>query len=317
MTKIAGREQRNKYCDLTLLPSNCFLLGPPIEPANGHGACDTGHVSQPPGARDRLGKDGEWIWRTNRNVLRTGWVSHHAEYNSLHINTCLFFFLMQLESPKDILDFMRFSLHISNTTPTVWDDTWLNFVSFSPHSKLSELCLFFQFYRWKADSEKLNVSLSGRGRTHASPTWQLLNGFSILPSWKVTTEIDWQKSMLARLGFQPCNYQRWDNLEEIPSTESPAMNQVYCWSNNMCLPLSHFFFFFSPISWPPLQHVDVPGPRTESEPQLQQCQILKPLWQAGDWTWVSSATRAAAVGSLTHFARSRNSSSHFWIINQG
>lgn len=119
---------------------------------------------------------------------------------------------MQLESPKDILDFMRFSLHISNTTPTVWDDTWLNFVSFSPHSKLSELCLFFQFYRWKADSEKLNVSLSGRGRTHASPTWQLLNGFSILPSWKVTTEIDWQKSMLQRLGLQPCNYQRWGKL---------------------------------------------------------------------------------------------------------
>ena len=51
------------------------------------------------------------------------------------------------------------------------------------------------------------------------------------------------------------------------------------------------------------QHMGIPRPRTESEPQLrptpqlQQCQILNPLCLTGDWTHTS-----AAVRFLTHCA---------------
>ena len=54
-----------------------------------------------------------------------------------------------------------------------------------------------------------------------------------------------------------------------------------------------------------LQHMEFPRSGTESEPrlqhapQLQQCQILNPLSQAGDRTCTSTATQEAAVGSLT------------------
>ena len=46
--------------------------------------------------------------------------------------------------------------------------------------------------------------------------------------------------------------------------------------------------------------MEVPGPGTESEPQLQQRQILNPLLKAGDQTHTSAATRATVVGFLTH-----------------
>ena len=55
------------------------------------------------------------------------------------------------------------------------------------------------------------------------------------------------------------------------------------------------------ILWPHLGYVEVPGPGIESEPQMQlrQCRILH--W-ARDPTLTSAATRAAAVGFLTHCA---------------
>ena len=50
-----------------------------------------------------------------------------------------------------------------------------------------------------------------------------------------------------------------------------------------------------------LQRMEVPEPGiVQSEPQLQQCQILNPLLQAGNWTCTSAATRAAIVRSSTH-----------------
>ena len=56
------------------------------------------------------------------------------------------------------------------------------------------------------------------------------------------------------------------------------------------------------------QHMDVPGPRMASEPQLQpmpqllQLWIFNPLCQARDRTCSSMVTRATAVRSLTHCA---------------
>ena len=58
------------------------------------------------------------------------------------------------------------------------------------------------------------------------------------------------------------------------------------------------------VFWPCLQHMQVPGPGTESEPQLcptpqlQQCWILNPLRGARDQNL--SLCRAAAVRSLTY-----------------
>ena len=49
-------------------------------------------------------------------------------------------------------------------------------------------------------------------------------------------------------------------------------------------------------------HMEVSGPGTESEPQLQQRSIPNPLSQAGDRTLASPATRATAVGFSTHCA---------------
>ena len=66
-----------------------------------------------------------------------------------------------------------------------------------------------------------------------------------------------------------------------------------------------FFLFFL---WPHLQHVEVPGPGTESEPQPHLChnvsnaRSFNPLYQAGDQTTASIATTAAAVRFLTHCA---------------
>ena len=57
-----------------------------------------------------------------------------------------------------------------------------------------------------------------------------------------------------------------------------------------------------------LQHMEVPGPGMESEPQLWptphlwQCQILNPLHQARDGTLTSTATWDTAARSLTHCA---------------
>ena len=56
--------------------------------------------------------------------------------------------------------------------------------------------------------------------------------------------------------------------------------------------------------------MEVPGPRSESKPQLQltpqlwQCQILNLLRQTGDQTRTSAAIQATRdnVGSLTHCA---------------
>ena len=50
------------------------------------------------------------------------------------------------------------------------------------------------------------------------------------------------------------------------------------------------------------QYMEVPGPGVESKLQLWQCWILNPLLRAGDWTWASAATGAAAIGFLTHHA---------------
>ena len=57
-----------------------------------------------------------------------------------------------------------------------------------------------------------------------------------------------------------------------------------------------------------LQHIEVPGPGTESEPQLrptpqvQQHWISNPLHWAVGQTCTSSVTWATAVGFLTHWA---------------
>ena len=48
--------------------------------------------------------------------------------------------------------------------------------------------------------------------------------------------------------------------------------------------------------------MEVPRSGIESELQLQQCQILNPLWQAGDQTCTSAAAWAIAVGFLTNCA---------------
>ena len=57
-----------------------------------------------------------------------------------------------------------------------------------------------------------------------------------------------------------------------------------------------------------LRHMDVPMPGAESKPhlrptpQLQQCWTLNPLCQAEDQTRTSTATQAATVGFLIHYA---------------
>ena len=55
--------------------------------------------------------------------------------------------------------------------------------------------------------------------------------------------------------------------------------------------------------------MEVPGPGTESKPQLQQGWILNPLRWARDWTQTSGATRITAVWFLTHWATEGSSSS--------
>ena len=64
-------------------------------------------------------------------------------------------------------------------------------------------------------------------------------------------------------------------------------------------PLFSFFFFL--LIWLHFHHMEVPGPGTESEPQLwpmsplQQCQILNPLPGVGDWTHTASETMLIIV----------------------
>lgn len=92
----------------------------------------------------------------------------------------------------------------------------------------------------KTDSDRLNVSISGRRRTltHASPPAEILNGFSMLPSWKVTTEIDRQNRCYRDLVRRPAITQDQENLAEMTGNQSLSRNHVYCWSNNTCLPLN-------------------------------------------------------------------------------
>ena len=56
------------------------------------------------------------------------------------------------------------------------------------------------------------------------------------------------------------------------------------------LPGLHTSVFSLFFLWPHPQHVEVPGPETESEPQLWQCWILNPLCLAGDGAPTSAAT---------------------------
>ena len=65
--------------------------------------------------------------------------------------------------------------------------------------------------------------------------------------------------------------------------------------------LSAFRNSLSLFSWPHQQPLEVPGPGTESEPQLGP-DAFTPLPRAGDGTHVSAVTRAAAVGFLPHHA---------------
>ena len=80
---------------------------------------------------------------------------------------------------------------------------------------------------------------------------------------------------------------------------------IYIWN-------SFFFLSFLPHPW----HMEVPGPGIESEPylwpisQLQQCQILKPLHQARDWTGNATET-SQIINSLNHTG---NSYLEFFII---
>ena len=48
--------------------------------------------------------------------------------------------------------------------------------------------------------------------------------------------------------------------------------------------------------------MEVPGPETESEQQLQQPRILNPLHQTGERTLASVAPQATAVRFLTLYA---------------
>lgn len=59
--------------------------------------------------------------------------------------------------------------------------------------------------------------------------------------------------------------------------------------------------------WPHMGHMEIPRPRTETELQLQptlelqQYQILNPLGWAGDPTFTSTVTWAAAIRFLSHY----------------
>ena len=59
--------------------------------------------------------------------------------------------------------------------------------------------------------------------------------------------------------------------------------------------LFHIFFFF--LVHP--QHMEVPGPRTESEPQLQQCWILNPLHWARDQSG-NATEKSQIINPLYH-----------------
>ena len=50
----------------------------------------------------------------------------------------------------------------------------------------------------------------------------------------------------------------------------------------------YIYIFFKQLH---LQHMEIPGPGTELEPQLQQCWILNPLQWAGDPTHASAVTQ--------------------------
>ena len=63
-----------------------------------------------------------------------------------------------------------------------------------------------------------------------------------------------------------------------------------------------FSFLFFYFLWLHPQLMEVPGPGIESKLHLQQCWIFNPLCQARDGTHTSTATRAAAIGFLTHHA---------------
>ena len=89
----------------------------------------------------------------------------------------------------------------------------------------------------------------------------------------------------------------------------PIIKEIYVGFMQMILssflPFSFFFSFFLPLPHP--GHMGVPGPRMESELQLQpmlqlqKCQILNPLCWARDQTHTSAETWTAAVRSLTHY----------------
>ena len=88
-----------------------------------------------------------------------------------------------------------------------------------------------------------------------------------------------------------------------------------CWDTVGTLNNPFFFFFFFFLFQPHPWHMEVPGPGTESEPhlppipQLWQCQILNPLFWAGDWTGNSTETSQI----INPLCRSGKSQTVFWL----
>ena len=62
------------------------------------------------------------------------------------------------------------------------------------------------------------------------------------------------------------------------------------------------------------QHMEVPRPGTESEPQLQQLQILNLLCPAGDWTWAVAETTVDRISLMTTFFYSSLILLHCWAL---
>lgn len=201
---------------------------------------DSGRVSQPPGAHERWEKGREWSGgQTEMSCIQAG---HLTMQNLLlaYKGTCVFFFFYATWVTRGYFGRCAFFLTYwkHNTSCMRWDSAELYLIWSS--WQVCELCLSFQFYGWKQDSDRLNVSISGRRRTltHASPPAEILNGFSMLPSWKVTTEIDRQNRCYRDLVRPPAITQDQENLAEMTGNQSLSRNHVYCWSNNTCLALN-------------------------------------------------------------------------------
>lgn len=176
------------------------------------------------GEHGGLGVGREWIWRTNRNVSRTGWTSQHAGCNS------------SVERQSGVT---QGYFGLSAFWHPALDEALLGFTSVCTTNPW--IMHFLAILEMKNRLRKVACFDERQEKSSGTcfPNSRNLKWLFHLTSWEVTTETDWQSECYNDKVHRPAVPRDQENMAEITST----VNLHRQWTQSaveaaMCLPLN-------------------------------------------------------------------------------